>query len=141
VGQAAEKSGCEGQCGHVRRFDPQAFLSGRSCRDMVRLTIRRSLTEQGASRRYTASVQPVDLGAAAASPGGSEPMATADYLPVEHGEEAKCAQMFEVIRKYEASRSINFQARSAGVTGGDCARSVLECSKLSMPCCRSPVTA
>ena len=69
------------------------------------------LTKRDASRRYTASVQPVDLGAAAAAPGGSEPMATADYLPVEHGEEAKCAQMFGVIRKYEASRSINFQAR------------------------------
>ena len=51
-------------------------------------------------------------GAAAALPGGSEPMATADYLPVEHAEEAKCAQMFEVIRKFRGARSINFQARA-----------------------------
>ncbi len=38
-------------------------------------------------------------------------MATAAYLPVEQAEEAKCADMFEVIRKYEVSRSINLQAR------------------------------
>ena len=82
------------------------------------------MMEHGALRRYTASVQPVDLGAAAAQPGGSEPMATADYLPVEHAEEAKCAQMFEVIRKYEASRSINFQARTAPQQSMICTRCV-----------------
>ena len=87
------------------------------------------------SRRYTASVQPVDLGAAAARPGGSEPMATADYLPVEHGEEAKCAQMFEVIRKYEASRSINFQARFLWLTTGRRACSALERSAALRACC------
>ena len=68
-------------------------------------------------RRYTASVQPADLGAGAAYPGGSEPMSTVDYLPVEHAEEAKCAQMFEVIRKYEASRSMNLQVRAPLLCG------------------------
>ena len=58
-------------------------------------------------------MQPADLAAGAAQPGSSQPMATADYLPIEQAEEVKCAEMFEVIRKYEVSRSINLQARAA----------------------------
>ena len=54
-------------------------------------------------------MQPGDLGSGALSPGSADLMPTCEYLAVEEKEASKSAEMFEVIRKYEASRTINLQ--------------------------------
>ena len=54
-------------------------------------------------------MQPGDSGSGASSPGSPDLMPTCEYLAVEEKEALKSAEMFEVIRKYEASRTINLQ--------------------------------